>query len=287
VLFEMATAVRAAATLERESALDGLSSPQFAHVARRCLEKDPENRWQSAHDVAVELRWTEQASAPPKLMRRRVPFVRQWTGWVVAAVLLTGVTLSRFASRPDPHEARTVEFNVPRPAESVSFAMDVAVAVSPDGAYLALRAVGADGKESLWVRSLDSSVARLLPGTAGAMGFFWSPDNRSIGFVSDGKLRKIDIRGGPAVELCNFPTAVSMRVEPGTVKAPFSLRRVETKACIAFPTAPVRLSALRKWILPGMSRTLLRNSCRTDGNFSLPSALTAEIWNLPGIVEPW
>jgi Tol biopolymer transport system component len=52
---------------------------------------------------------------------------------------------------------------------------------------------------------MDSSVTRQLPGTTGAMGFFWSPDNRSIAFVVAGRLRKVDIRGGPAVELCDFP----------------------------------------------------------------------------------
>ena len=219
VLYEMATGSRAFAGDSRaaliaeimhcEPALGELSPPQFAHVVECCLEKDPQNRWQTTHDVALELRWIKEEPAQPTLRRQSSHSGRrQWAAWLLMAGLLAGVlSLSRLYSRLDHPEAPTVEFSVTPPVEAAAFAMDVAVAVSPDGSYLALRAVGRDGKESLWVRPMDSSIARQLPGTDGAMGFFWSPDNRSIAFVAAGKLRKIDIRGGPAVALCDFPIA--------------------------------------------------------------------------------
>ena len=226
VLYEMATGSRAFAGDSRaaliaeimrcQPALGELSPPQFAHVVERCLEKDADNRWQTARDVALELRWTKEEPAQSTLPRQSWHSGRrQWAAWLLVASLLASVlVLSRLYSRLDHPDALTVEFSVTPPVEAASFAMDVAVAVSPDGNYLALRAVGRDGKESLWVRPMDSSVTRQLPGTTGAMGFFWSPDDRSIAFVSAGKLRKIDIRGGPAVELCDFP--MSSVVSSGT-----------------------------------------------------------------------
>jgi eukaryotic-like serine/threonine-protein kinase len=214
VLYEMAAGrkafggdSRAALTAEimhGKPELSNLSPPQFAHVVERCLEREPANRWQSAHDLALELRWTQQKSLQPEpRSARRVGW--QWAGALLGAcLLLGGYALSRFYSHNDHSEALTVEFKVPPPDGATAFAMDVAVAVSQDGRQLALRGVGSDGKESLWVRSVDSSIARQLQNTAGAMGFFWSPDNRSIAFVSAGKLRKIDVRGGPAVDLYDF-----------------------------------------------------------------------------------
>jgi serine/threonine protein kinase/Tol biopolymer transport system component len=179
--------------------------PQFAHLVERCLSKDPEKRWQSAHDLAAELRWIQgdAGRSSSGLARVGKPVL---VAWLLAAICLVSLAvwigLRIWRVHPD---AATVEFSLLPPADSRSFAMDVAVAVSPDGSQLALRAVGPDGRESLWTRPIDSATARPLPGTAGAMGFFWSHDNRSIAFVAGGRLRWIDVRGGPALDVCDFP----------------------------------------------------------------------------------
>ena len=60
-----------------------------------------------------------------------------------------------------------------------------------------------DGQTGLWVRDLDGLNARLLPGTAGGGYPFWSPDSRWVAFFADGKLKKIDVAGGPALTLCD------------------------------------------------------------------------------------
>src|SRR5205085_2906755 len=80
-------------------------------------------------------------------------------------------------------------------------------AISPDGRRLAL-VVSVDGKQSLWIRDLDSLAARPLPGTEGGHTPFWSPDSRFIGFVANDKLKKIDIAGGPVRFLCDAPNGL-------------------------------------------------------------------------------
>jgi hypothetical protein len=76
-------------------------------------------------------------------------------------------------------------------------------ALSPDGRRLAFSAVGADGKNQLWIRSLDALTSQPLAGTDGATHPFWSPDSKFIGFFAGGKLKKIDASGGTAIALCS------------------------------------------------------------------------------------
>ena len=53
-LYEMATAKRVVPG--QPPAMEGLPE-RFTHVVERCLEVEPENRWQSARDVKAELEW--------------------------------------------------------------------------------------------------------------------------------------------------------------------------------------------------------------------------------------
>ncbi|MDQ5858632.1 MAG: hypothetical protein M3542_10225, partial [Acidobacteriota bacterium] len=79
------------------------------------------------------------------------------------------------------------------------------VAISPDGLQLAFVARDSSGKSILWVRPLDSILARPLPGTASAVYPFWSPDSRFVAFFADGKLKRIEIAGGPPLSICDAP----------------------------------------------------------------------------------
>jgi Tol biopolymer transport system component len=176
---------------------------QFSHIVEQCLAKDPADRWQSAHDLAIELRWMAQAGAavPMPVSRKYV-----WAGWLIAATLLivafwfSSSYFGRATSVP-----ATVEFPVALPEDALSPSYGGrSFAISPDGRQFALRAVGHEGREYLWVRPIASSNARLLTATAGTESFFWSPDSLYLAFVSGGKLRKVDIRGGPAVDLCDI-----------------------------------------------------------------------------------
>ena len=75
--------------------------------------------------------------------------------------------------------------------------------LSPDGGYVAFTAIGADGKTSLWVRSMNGADARSLPDTSDAIFPFWSPDSRSLGFFAYGNLRTIELTGSTAQTLCD------------------------------------------------------------------------------------
>ena len=81
--------------------------------------------------------------------------------------------------------------------------------VSPDGRRITISGIAADGGGHLWVRSLDSLSTEMLPGTLGAISPFWSPDSKSIAFFADGKLKKIDLSGGPSQILCDAPAVTS------------------------------------------------------------------------------
>jgi hypothetical protein len=219
VLYEMVTGRRAfagqtaasicAAILEREpqplSELQPLAPPALGRLVRNCLAKDPEERWQTAHDVLLELKgiaeggWQAGVPAAPATPAKN----RQRLGWIAAALcfLVAVSTVIWQLRRPDA-EAPAVRFNIGA-LEKTAF--EYGIAVSPDGRRLAFIA-GGEGKNLLWVRTLDSLEARPLAGTEGASLPFWSPDGRFIGFFADGKLKKIEASGGAPQTLCDAST---------------------------------------------------------------------------------
>jgi len=228
ILYEMATGRRAfegetaaavvASILTSEPAPLDSSLPAGSGldcVIRRCLRKSPEQRWQSMADVEAILKWMAsfgQRAQPvdrPALMR-----LRQHRGWLAAAALVIGVAvLSLFARLsladgdvPQPLVALTVappEGGHFTPTESS--VQSPQLAVSPDGRYLAFVASGADGLSQIWVRPIDSTAARPLQNTSDATYPFWSPSSRSIGFFAGGKLKRVDVDGGPARLLADAP----------------------------------------------------------------------------------
>jgi hypothetical protein len=225
VLYEMLTGQRAfagksqlsvaSAILEKEPApintIKPLTPPGLDHAIRRCLAKDPEERWQTARDLALELKWIaeggSQAGLPAPVVARRK--WREGFAWGIAAVALfvpISFAIGHFLTAPV--EVSSVRSSVLPPEKSAFFFLGQGggpVAVSPDGRRLAFVATNADGKSLLWVRSLDALAALPLPGTDGAMFPFWSPDSRFIGFFSDGKLKKIEAAGGLAQALSEAP----------------------------------------------------------------------------------
>jgi Tol biopolymer transport system component len=190
-----------------------MTPPAFDRVVQTCLEKDPDDRWQTAHDVMLELKWIaeggSQAGLPAPVVARRRS--RERLAWIVAGVLAASTTVLAIRELRRPRSAPAVVRSTLLPPEKTSFRFVGGgagpVAISPDGRQLAFVASESSGKKELWVRPLDSLLAKPLPGTADATYPFWSPDSRFVGFFADGKLKKIEVAGGPALSICDAPDA--------------------------------------------------------------------------------
>ena len=178
-------------------------NPALERIVNHCLEKNPEERFNSARDLAFALealsgggdsastRAVDVAETTSQVATRRTSW--SYLGWIAAAVLLalTLVFGALYFRRATPR-AETIRFQLLAP-EKTTFAESLAL--SPDGRKLAYVARGSSGR-TLWMRSLDSIDARELEGTEGAEFPFWSPDSRYLGFFAANKLKKIDSTGG-------------------------------------------------------------------------------------------
>jgi len=189
------------------SAMQPMSPPALDRVVKRCLAKDPEDRWQSAGDLASEIRWIAESgsqagvAAPVVAARRRSLRL----SWVVTGVLaLAAVVLAaRQARRPAP-SLPVIHSSIlpPEGTELISTHLNAGpVEISPDGTRLVFTARKGEGANQLWVRDLAEPAARPLAGTEGAERPFWSPDGRFIGFFANRSLRKIPAGGGPVFRL--------------------------------------------------------------------------------------
>ncbi len=227
VLYEMATGKRAfegksqisvlAAILEKEpepiSKLHPTAPPALEWVVKTCLAKDPEERWQAAHDVAIQLKYVSQSSTQlaaavsavkPRRKHDRMAWITAALAGVAALVL--AISYYTVATRPGPVIRATI-----LPAEKAVFDFTGDYGgppeLSPDGRYLVFAAHPTDGQRALWIRALGSASAQRLDGTENASFPFWSADSRFIGFFADNKLKKIAATGGPVTTLADTPNA--------------------------------------------------------------------------------
>jgi len=210
VLYEMLTGERLfqgedvtdilAAVLRHEPEFD-LVPLRLRRLMRKCLEKDPKNRLRDIGDA-----WALLDEDRPS----RRPILRSALGWVMGVVGLAVVgAMATLHFRAAP-TGETVRFEIPLPA-GVNFGLIGAFAISPDGRKLAFSAAGADWVPRIWIRNLDSLEAQSLPGaeTGPALAsLFWSPDSRFVAYQAEGKLKKIDVSGGPPQTVCDAPFTV-------------------------------------------------------------------------------
>jgi len=165
-------------------------------LLRRCLRKEPAHRLRDAGDARIEIDEAQRSAELDGRGSQIPPGRRERIAWASAFGLVTliAVLLGVRVFRPVPTvpEAR-LEINTPP-------TRDPSLAIAPDGLKIVFTASSA-GQTELWLRSLDSPSARPLPGTERASSPFWSPDGRSIGFVADNKLKRMDIDGGSAQTL--------------------------------------------------------------------------------------
>jgi len=211
VLYEMVTGKRAfdgaspatviAAIMERPApSIGDVAPPALDRALKRCLEKDPENRWQSARDLKAELDWIAQA--PSGGGTADPPARSTWLPWFAAGVLTLVAAATSWIAY---HSTRPAELK-PLVRLEVDLGRDVYlnalggsdIVLSSDGTRIAYLS-----RNRLFTRKLDQAGATELPITPGATSPFFSPDGQWVGFVASGKLRKISVDGGAEVVLCD------------------------------------------------------------------------------------
>jgi eukaryotic-like serine/threonine-protein kinase len=224
VVYEMATGKRAfegksqasviGAILKDDpppiSSLQPMTPPALDRVVKKCLRKDPDERWQSARDVTDELKWIAEGGSQAGLLTptaavkgihalgRRANILSLGALLLVAAI----ASLATWNLRPSPSPqpvTRTV-INLPPGQQLSGLENGPAVALSPDGTHLAYVA-RQGGTQQIYLRAMDNLEARPIPGTEGALNPFFSPDGQWLGFFAGGKLKKVSVSGGAALTL--------------------------------------------------------------------------------------
>jgi Tol biopolymer transport system component len=185
-----------------------VATPALNRVLRKCLAVDPDERWQSAHDLRTNLEWVglgidqAEAAAPKKGTKSRAWWMATAAASLVALAL--GAAVSYWTRPAPPEELVKLSLQVPEGVSIFAGGAAGPPALSPDGRKIAFVA-DQGGHVLLWVRSLDSLTARPLANTEAARAPFWSPDGRTLGFFAQDKLRRIDENGGAAEAIANVP----------------------------------------------------------------------------------
>lgn len=224
VLYEMVTGKRAfegksqisvaSAILDKDPELVTKVQPMapaaLDHVVQRCLAKEPEARWQSAADVAHELRWIASGGGSANVVPQEATRSswRERVLWAagVGALLIAVLWLSLRGHEPE----RALRSYLPPPEDTgFDFTGDVSgpPAITADGTAIAFCARKQREQESVWVQSLSDLAPRRLEGTDGAGFPFWSPDGKFLGFFADGHLKRVPAAGGPVTVLAEAPNA--------------------------------------------------------------------------------
>ncbi len=200
-----------ASVLKDEVDLDELPPETPAYLKKligRCLRKKPKQRLQAIGDARIVLEDGEE-EAIGGAVESAQPRSHSRLGWIIAgAAVMVAAGLGSLLVIGGSEETRVVRAAIPAPQGTVfhlePFNPGVAT-VSPDGNLVAFSARNASGEFRLYLRGIDESEAHALDGTDGGHYPFWSPDSRWIGFVANGKLRKVLATGGPVQTICDAP----------------------------------------------------------------------------------
>jgi len=217
VVYEMATGQRAfegktqasliAKILEIDpppiSSLQPMTPPALDRVVKKCLAKEPDERWHAAKDLCDELKWiaggsSHAATVPTGQVKATRTFGRReliiGVGALLLVVLVTYLAFWDLKPSPQARVTRTA-INLPPGQQLAGLDLGPAVALSPDGARLAYVA-RQGGAQRVYLRALDSLESKPIPGTEEGVNPFFSSDSQWLGFFAGGKLKKVSVSGG-------------------------------------------------------------------------------------------
>jgi serine/threonine protein kinase len=189
------------------SQLQPLSPPALERLIRTCLEKNADDRWQTAHDVELQLRWIEEGGSdvglPAPVAARRKG--RQKASWIVAAAgAIAAAVFAVLWLTEGPTPERLARFSIV-PKEGTRFNTSEGLAVSPDGSRIAFSAIDETGGKRVYVRDIGDVEPRTVEGTEGGSQPFWSPDGANIALFIDGKIKRVSATGGAPQTICDAP----------------------------------------------------------------------------------
>jgi serine/threonine-protein kinase len=198
-----------------------MTPPALDRLMKKCLAKDPEERWQNAHDLVSELKWITESSSQmaltPVAAAKGIRALGRRALILSVGIFLLGAAFASLAvwnlkpslAYPSQPVSRTV-ITLPPSQQLAGLDSGPAVALSPDGTHLVY--VARQGStQQLYLRAMDSLEAKPILGTDGAVDPIFSPDGQWVGFFSGGKLKKVSVNGGAALTLgdASFPVGAS------------------------------------------------------------------------------
>jgi Tol biopolymer transport system component/predicted Ser/Thr protein kinase len=182
------------------SALPVQTPPAIRNLLRQCLRKDRHQRLQAIGDARIALEEPGSDRQIPAIERRTSRVVPWAVAGALAAIAAAGWWMEWQASRAADRPLMRLSVDLGADAE---IGKNMTAAISPDGSRLVYFVHPHEGKTQLATRLLKDARATVLSGTEGASDPFFKPDGEWIGFFAGGKLKKVSIRGGAVVELCD------------------------------------------------------------------------------------
>lgn len=173
-------------------------------IADKALEKAPADRYQTMQDLVVDLKRLArkqagtQAAGSVAVERRRARTLKLAAGALAITLAAALVPATSHWLEPAATPGPQIRFELSAPGLDSN-----GLAVTPDGERIAYVARIGDVRQ-IWLRPLDSLVARALAGTENASGIFWSADGRRLAFNADGQLKTIDAAGGAATVVTEY-----------------------------------------------------------------------------------
>ena len=262
VLYEMITGKKAfegktqtnlvAAILERDppplTTVQPLAPPLVDSIVRKCLAKNPDDRWQTASDLGSALRWAAEGAnagtsgASAVVVTPRTGARRAARGALVAVGILGAVAIGlaiggRYMSNVAA-PAAPIRFEVQPPADVTLAPSPIAsaaqLALSPDGRRLAFVAARKRGASQLWIRPLDGVEAQPSPAprarrfrsgrpTAGSLRFSRVANSRRS--IRPAGCHRCSVTQQPAAAVPGTRMASSCSPVRRTARFPESLRR--------------------------------------------------------------